>query len=37
MRTSNERIRTLIIVVLLALAVKMFLAALQGENPAGGI
>ncbi len=36
MRTSNERIRTLFIVVLLALAVKMFLAALRGDNAAGG-
>jgi uncharacterized membrane protein YfcA len=30
MRTSNDRIRTLFIVVLLALATKMFLAALSG-------
>jgi uncharacterized protein len=37
MRTSNERIRMLFIVVLLALAAKMFLAALQGGGPAGGI
>jgi uncharacterized membrane protein YfcA len=36
-RTSDERIRALFIVVLLALAAKMFLAALRGENPAGGI
>ncbi len=37
MRTSNERIRALFIVVLLALAVKMFLTALEGRHPAGGI
>jgi uncharacterized membrane protein YfcA len=37
MRTSNDRIRALFIVVLLALAAKMFLAAIQGDNPAGGI
>ncbi|SIO30130.1 hypothetical protein SAMN05444166_3611 [Singulisphaera sp. GP187] len=37
MRTSNERIRTLFIVVLLALAVKMFLAALRGDHSVGGI
>jgi hypothetical protein len=37
MRTSNERIRTLFIVVLLALAARMFLAAIRGANPAGGI
>jgi uncharacterized protein len=37
MRTSNERIRTLFIVVLLALAVKMFLAAVGGDNAAGGV
>jgi uncharacterized membrane protein YfcA len=37
MRTSNERIRTLFIVVLLALAVKMFLAAVRGDNAAGGV
>jgi uncharacterized membrane protein YfcA len=37
MRTSNERIRTLFILVLLALAVKMFLAAIQGGHAAGGI
>ncbi|WP_406694656.1 sulfite exporter TauE/SafE family protein [Singulisphaera sp. Ch08] len=36
MRTSNERIRTLFIVVLLVLAVKMFTAAAQGTNPAVG-
>ena len=34
MRTSNERIRTLFVVVLLILAVKMFLAALQGDKSA---
>jgi uncharacterized membrane protein YfcA len=33
MRTSSERIRTLFILVLLALAVKMFMAAFQGKNP----
>ena len=32
MRTSNERIRMLFIVVLLGLAVKMFLTAVHGEN-----
>jgi uncharacterized membrane protein YfcA len=37
MRTSNERIRTLFVVVLLALAVKMFLTAIRGDHPAGGI
>jgi uncharacterized protein len=37
MRTSNERIRTLFIVVLVALAVKMFLAAVRGDNAAGGV
>jgi len=37
MRTSNERIRILFIIVLLALAAKMFLAALRGDNAAGGI
>jgi uncharacterized protein len=37
MRTSNERIRTLFVVVLLALAVKMFFAALQGDKSGGGI
>ena len=37
MRTSNERIRTLFIIVLLALAVKMCLAAFQGKNPTGGL
>jgi uncharacterized protein len=37
MRTSNERIRALFIVVLLALAVKMFMTALEGRHPAGGI
>ena len=37
MRTSNERIRTLFIVVLLALAAKMFLAAFRGDIAAGGI
>lgn len=36
MRTSNERIRALFIVVLLVLAVKMFLAALRGDQPSGG-
>jgi hypothetical protein len=37
MRTSNERIRTLFVVVLLVLAVKMFFAALRGDTPDGGI
>jgi uncharacterized membrane protein YfcA len=37
MRTSNERIRTLFVVVLLVLAVKMFFAALRGDKPGGGI
>jgi uncharacterized protein len=37
MRMSNERIRTLFIVVLVALAVKMFLAAVRGDNAAGGV
>jgi uncharacterized membrane protein YfcA len=37
MRTSNDRIRTLFIIVLLAMAAKMFLAAIQGDNPAGEI
>ena len=37
MRTSNERIRALFIVVLLALAAKMFMTALQGRHLAGGI
>jgi len=37
MRTSNERIRTLFVVVLLALAVKMFFAALRGDTSGGGI
>jgi uncharacterized membrane protein YfcA len=37
MRTSNERIRTLFIVVLIGLAVKMFLTALQGGHVTGGI
>jgi uncharacterized membrane protein YfcA len=37
MRTSNERIRTLFVVVLLALAVKMFFAALRGDKSDGGI
>jgi uncharacterized membrane protein YfcA len=37
MRTSNQRIRTLFIIVLLALAARMFMTALQGKNPAGGI
>jgi uncharacterized protein len=37
MRTSNERIRTLFIVVLVGLAVKMFLTAVQGGNATGGI
>ncbi|AGA28148.1 sulfite exporter TauE/SafE family protein [Singulisphaera acidiphila] len=37
MRTSNERIRKWFIVVLLALAAKMFLAALQGGGPVRGI
>ena len=36
MRTSNERLRALFIVVLLALAVKMFMAAFQGATPALG-
>jgi uncharacterized membrane protein YfcA len=37
MRTSNECIRTLFVVVLLALAVKMFFAALWGDKSGGGI
>jgi len=37
MRTSNERIRTLFVVVLLVLAVKMIFAALRGDNSGGGI
>jgi uncharacterized protein len=37
MRTTNERIRTLFIVVLLALAVKMFLTAIRGDNATGGV
>jgi uncharacterized membrane protein YfcA len=37
MRTSNERIRTLFIVVLLALAAKMLLAGLRGDDAAGGL
>lgn len=37
MRTSNERIRMLFVVVLLGLAVKMFLTALRGDNPTGGV
>lgn len=37
MRTSNEKIRLLFIVVLLALAAKMFLAAVQGDESVGGI
>jgi uncharacterized protein len=37
MRTSNERIRTLFIVVLLALAVKMFLTALGAGQSSGGV
>jgi uncharacterized membrane protein YfcA len=37
MRTSNERIRTLFVVVLLVLAVKMFFAALRGDKSGGGI
>ena len=36
MRTSNERIRGLFIVVLVGLAVKMFFAAVQGERVLGG-
>jgi uncharacterized membrane protein YfcA len=36
MRTSNERIRGLFILVLLGLAVKMFFTALQGESSSGG-
>jgi len=36
MRTSNDRIRTLFILVLLGLAVKMFLTALQDVGPSGG-
>ena len=35
MRTSNERIRTLFIVVLLMLAVKMFFAAVRGDESGG--
>ena len=37
MRTSNERIRTLFVVVLLVLAVRMFFAALRGDKPGDGI
>jgi uncharacterized membrane protein YfcA len=37
MRTTNERIRTLFVVVLLVLAVKMFFAALGGDESGGGI
>jgi hypothetical protein len=37
MRTSNERIRTLFVVVLLVLAVKMFFAALGDDKSGGGI
>jgi uncharacterized membrane protein YfcA len=37
MRTSNQRIRALFIIVLLALAAKMFMTAFQGNGPAGGI
>ena len=37
MRTTNERIRTLFVVVLLVLAVKMFFAALRGGKPGGEI
>jgi hypothetical protein len=37
MRTSNELIRTLFVVALLVLAVKMFLAAFQGDKSGGGI
>jgi uncharacterized protein len=36
MRTSNERIRGLFILVLLGLAVKMFFTALRGESSSGG-
>jgi uncharacterized membrane protein YfcA len=36
MRTSNERIRVLFVVVLLGLAVKMFLTALAGDQTVGG-
>ncbi len=35
MRTSNDRIRMLFIVVLLGLAAKMFLSAIRGGDPAG--
>jgi uncharacterized protein len=37
MRTSNERIRTLFVVVLLVLAVKLCFAAIRGDNSGGGI
>ncbi|MDE2505893.1 MAG: sulfite exporter TauE/SafE family protein [Planctomycetota bacterium] len=37
MRTSNERLRLLFIVVLLVLAAKMFLTALHGDAPSGAI
>lgn len=37
MRTSNERIRALFIVVLLALAAKMAIAAFRGDDASGGI
>jgi uncharacterized membrane protein YfcA len=37
MRTSSERIRTLFILVLLVLAVKMFLAAFHGDSASDGI
>lgn len=36
MRTPNERLRSLFILVLLGLAVKMFLAAFRGTSPAVG-
>jgi uncharacterized membrane protein YfcA len=36
MRTSNERLRALFVVVLLGLAVKMFLTALAGDYTGGG-
>ncbi len=35
MRTSNEQIRTLFVVVLLGLAIKMFMTALTGATPPG--
>jgi uncharacterized membrane protein YfcA len=37
MRTSNERVRTLFVIVLLVLAVEMLLAAIRGDKSGGGI